>query len=396
LSYGVTYVWGTVGIILIVKYLPQIFRVDAVAAARAYEAQLGDADTSARDGGPGWQPFSGRAYRVTNPATAGRTLGDLRVAYPEYRWLAVERDGASIDATDNVVLATDDVVMLFGATGALADHTGLLGPEVAEAASLHRPLERGEVLLLDPRFVERPVAELDAAYGAALKVVAIRRDGHPLPLRRGLQPRKGDVIEVIGPPAAVAAFGRAAGKLTRSSAATDLFVLSIGMLIGFLIGLVEVPIAGIPVGLGAAGGLLVSGVLVASLLGRFPLYPQTPTPARQLMEDLGLTVFVAIVGINVGADLLAQLTGAVAAKIFVAGFLVTTLPPLLVWVVGYHGMKLNAAILMGATAGARSHSAPCREAADAVGSSVPWIGFSVGYAVSGVLLTVFGHVALLL
>ncbi len=51
---------------------------------------------------------------------------------------------------------------------------------------------------------------------------------------------------------------------------------------------------------------------------------------------------------------------------------------------------------MGATAGARSHSAPCREAAEEIGSTVPWIGFSVGYAVSGVLLTVFGYVAMLL
>ena len=51
---------------------------------------------------------------------------------------------------------------------------------------------------------------------------------------------------------------------------------------------------------------------------------------------------------------------------------------------------------MGTTAGARSHSAPWAEAAAEIGSSVPWIGFSVGYAVAGVLLTVFGYLAMLL
>ena len=72
------------------------------------------------------------------------------------------------------------------------------------------------------------------------------------------------------------------------------------------------------------------------------------------------------------------------------------MPPILVWAIGYHVMKINPAVLMGGVAGARSHSGPAREAAKEIGSSVPWIGFPVGYAVSGVLLTVFGYVAMVM
>ena len=61
-----------------------------------------------------------------------------------------------------------------------------------------------------------------------------------------------------------------------------------------------------------------------------------------------------------------------------------------------HIFKINPAVLMGGVAGARSHSDPCREAAVEIQSSVPWIGFLVGYAVSGILLTVFGYFAMLL
>lgn len=46
--------------------------------------------------------------------------------------------------------------------------------------------------------------------------------------------------------------------------------------------------------------------------------------------------------------------------------------------------------------GARSHSGPAREAAKEIGSSVPWVGFPVGYAVSRVLLTVLGYLAMVL
>jgi len=63
---------------------------------------------------------------------------------------------------------------------------------------------------------------------------------------------------------------------------------------------------------------------------------------------------------------------------------------------GPGGRADNPAVLMGGVAGARSHSGPCREAAVEIQSSVPWIGFPVGYAVSGILLTVFGYFAMIL
>ena len=53
-------------------------------------------------------------------------------------------------------------------------------------------------------------------------------------------------------------------------------------------------------------------------------------------------------------------------------------------------------MLTGGVAGSRSHSGPARESAKESDSTVPWIGFPVAYAVSGILLTVFGYFAMLL
>ncbi|MGH8044983.1 MAG: hypothetical protein ACREOX_10250, partial [Stenotrophomonas sp.] len=58
--------------------------------------------------------------------------------------------------------------------------------------------------------------------------------------------------------------------------------------------------------------------------------------------------------------------------------------------------KINPAVLMGGVAGSRSLSGPAREAAKEIDSTVPWVGFPVGYAVSGVLYTVFGYFAMVL
>jgi putative transport protein len=96
---------------------------------------------------------------------------------------------------------------------------------------------------------------------------------------------------------------------------------------------------------------------------------------------------VAIVGVNAGAILLSQLSGGLALKIFLLSFVACTIPPFIVWAVGFHVFKINPTILMGGVVGARSHSGPAKE----IGSSVPWIGLPVG-----ILLTVFGYFAMIL
>ena len=130
------------------------------------------------------------------------------------------------------------------------------------------------------------------------------------------------------------------------------------MILGFLIGAIQFPAFGAKVGLGNAGGLLVSGVIVSSLASRLRFFGNTPNAARNILEDLGLVVFVAIVGINAGNSLLAQLTGALALKIFLVGFIACTMPPIIVWAIGCHVFKINPAVLMGGVAGARCHSRP--------------------------------------
>jgi len=218
----------------------------------------------------------------------------------------------------------------------------------------------------------------------------------PLPLGLHVKLQRLDVLFVTGVKSGIDKLAAMAGRVARPSTSTDLLALAAGMILRLLIGTVTFPLAGAKVGLGNAGGLLVSGVIVSSALSRLRFLGNTPNAARNILEDLGLVTFIAIVGINAGASLATQLSAELAAKILVAGFVTCTLPPILVWAIGLHLMKINPAILMGGVAGARSHSGPARQAAKETGSSVPWIGFPVGYAVSGILLTVFGYLAMIL
>ena len=396
LSYGITYLWGTVGIILITKYLPTWWGIDARAAARAYEKEHGVASGDA-PALSGWTAGSLRAYRLENPGWVGRTMADMLRENPEYRFVNIVRDGAALGAREDLPLALGDIIALGGTLTGLTDKMGLIGPEVADRAALDLPLDRAEILVTNRDTLKKTREEWRALPGAnEVQVLSIERSGVPIPIGKNTTLQRLDVVTIVGLKSAVEKIGEAFGRVIRPSTGTDLLTLSLGMILGFLIGAIEFPAFGSKVGLGNAGGLLVAGVIVSSLTSRLRFFGNTPAAARNILEDLGLVVFVAIVGINAGNSLLAQLTGMLALKIFVLGFIACSLPPILVWVLGLYVFKFNPAVLMGGVAGARSHSGPCREAAVEIGSNVPWIGFPVAYAVSGVLLTVFGYFAMVL
>ena len=396
LAYGVTYIWGTVGIILICKYLPKWWGVDARAAAKKYEEEFGVKNMD-ESGLTGYRPGGVRAYRVTNPETAGKTIAQFRKAHPMYRVVNVVQGANALAPDPNVVLEQGNIVAIGGRIEDLTERMGLIGPEVADQKALNIPLDQAEILVTNKEVIGKPLKDFrDEEFAGQIALARMERGGNPYPAGLETKLQRMDVLHVAGLKGAVSKAGALFGRIARPSTATDLLTLAIGMILGFLIGKISVTLAGSPVGLGNAGGLLVSGVIVSSLVSRLRFFGNTPAAARNVLEDLGLVVFIAIVGVNAGATLLAQLTGSVALYIFIAGFIVCTVPPIVVWIIGYHWFKINPAVLMGGVAGARSHSGPAREAAKEIDSSVPWIGFPVGYAVSGVLLTVFGYVAMVL
>jgi putative transport protein len=452
LSYGLTYIWGTVGIILICKYLPRWWGIDAKAAAKKYEEESGVPNVD--DAGlTGYRPLTVRAYRLTNAAIVGTTVQQFVQKHPQYKVLNVLRPvqsrrvvvenqraaftmleeqptlaavgGSSmtrirqsevppasgqaprgqlpetqyekLGAADDLAFRAGDIITLGGRLEQMTQNMGLVGPEVSDQAALAIPLDAGEILVTNKALDGKPIIELkNEDFVGQVAIHHIERGGVPIPLGLNLRLQRFDVLFVAGMKSGVDKLAKLAGRIARPSSSTDLLTLALGMILGLLIGAISFPMAGARVGLGNAGGLLVSGVIVSSVASRLRFFGNTPNAARNILEDLGLIVFIAVVGINSGAALVTQLSGELAAKILIAGFVTCTIPPIVVWAIGYHWMKINPAILMGGVAGARSHSGPAREAAKEIGSSVPWIGFPVGYAVSGVLLTVFGYVAMVM
>src|SRR5687768_1363896 len=124
LGYGITYIWGTVGIILVCKYLPRWWGVDAREAARQYESDHGVPNVD--DAGfTGYRPAGLRAYRLENPQMAGKSIATFRIEHPEYRILNVVRGATVLGPDPGIVLEKGDVIALGGRLEALTAKVGL-------------------------------------------------------------------------------------------------------------------------------------------------------------------------------------------------------------------------------------------------------------------------------
>jgi putative transport protein len=113
LGYGVTYIWGTVGIILICKYLPRWWGIDARKAAKDYEAEFGVQNVD--DAGlSGFRPGGIRAYRLDNKAVVGQSIAKFRQSNPQYRIVNVVRGKEKLGADPEIVLQAGDLVAVGG------------------------------------------------------------------------------------------------------------------------------------------------------------------------------------------------------------------------------------------------------------------------------------------
>src|SRR5262249_50935192 len=149
----------------------------------------------------------------------------------------------------------------------------------------------------------------------------------------------------------------------------------------------------IHVTLGSAVGLLVVGIALSTLRTRHPAFGGPyPEPARQLLEDLGLNVFVAILGLNAGAGVVKAIASGAIGPIVVGCLLVGFVPAPVAWFVGTRGFRMNVAILLGAVAGGRCNSAGMRAAQESTESTVPAISYPVTFAISNLVLTVMAYV----
>jgi putative transport protein len=165
--------------------------------------------------------------------------------------------------------------------------------------------------------------------------------------------------------------------------------MSAGIVVGGLIGVLSVKIGGVPISLSTSGGALLAGLFLGYYRTIKPKFGQIPAPALWILNNLGLNVFIAIVGINAGPDFISGLQK-LGVSLFLWGVVATSVPLLIAVLVARFIFHFDPAILLGCCAGARTTTAALGMVQDAAKSNIPALGYGMPYAVGNTFLTIWG------
>jgi len=399
-AFAVTYL---VGVIVSTWFLsqigPRILGVDLEAECRAYETTMSGGRSTVSNQIDAWRKFDVRTFEIkANSRVVDHSVGDVEDMFPGGRFYIdrVCRGDKTAAPSRDFTLRADDRIAVAARHDLLIENASAFGIEVAEPALVPDAADVVDVIVTDKRVDGKTIdelANLPAARGVFLRCLS--RSALPIPIAPGTVVHRGDVLTLVGPPERTKHAIETLGVPDRIADATDMVFVGLGIVLGAIIGIPAIRIGAIEVGISESVGVLIGGLVFGWLRSVRPVVGRIPTPTLWLFESLGLTGFIAVVGLSAGTSFVHGIkeTG---FGLIVAAIVVLLATQTVTLLAGKYLLRMHPGILLGVVAGAGTATPALAAIQEVAKSAVPTLGYGVSYAVGNVLLALWGTVIVLL
>ena len=255
----------------------------------------------------------------------------------EGRRLFVERvrtNGKVVEVAPDLKISKGDEIVLSGRREFIIGDEQWVGQEVMDTELLDFPAEQLAVIVASKSIAGKTVDQLRAMkfmYGVSIK--SITRGGVAMPVLAQFKLQRGDVVTIIGLEREVNDAAPQIGYADRKSTKSDLIFVGLGIFIGGILGAMAIHIGGVPISLSTSGGALIAGLVLGWLRSKHPTFGRIPSSAVWLMDNLGLNMFIAVIGITSGPSFVSGLKE-VGLMMFLMGVVCTSLPLILAMFIG--------------------------------------------------------------
>lgn len=297
----------------------------------------------------------------------------------------VERDGLREVATDGFRPQPGDLVAVIGPRPAVDRITVMMGhPSSLYLTEDRSLLDMRRVAVSNHHVAGKTIAELKLLRKFGATATRVRRGDVDMLASDDFVLQIGDRVRVVAPRERLPEVAGYLGDSERGSGELDALAFSLGLLLGLLLGLVQVPLpGGGTFELGMAGGPLVMGLLLGRLTRTGPFVWALPFQAGNVLNQLGILLFLAYAGTNAGDDLVAALASDQGVRIMIAGLLVTAFAGAALNLLGPLTAGLAGPRLTGVIAGFQTQPAVLSFANERTGSDPRVnLGYALAYPVA--------------
>ena len=388
-AYAVAYPLGVLGAIFLVILAKNIFKVDVSKERRSAQE---DEDANAHR----------LACRVVNPAVIGKTLHQIigdntahmvfsrmmrddNVFFPDMD-MPLQKDDKLLIVTD--IHNKDMVPVIFGEEcPVVMKEWQRSGPKlVSKRLSITQSAITGKSL-----------RKLDIRHKYGVTVTRIQRSGVDLQADPDLILQVGDSIQVVGLEEGIEHLAKLIGNQPETLHKPNLVPIFFGITLGVLVGMIPIrfPSMPQPLKLGLAGGPLIVAILLGYFGPKLRITTYTALSANLMIREIGISLFMAAVGIGAGEDFVESLVG--GGYIWVLyGLLITIIPMTTVAIIARYAMKMDFFKICGLLSGGTTDPALLSFSEQMYGNSRIAVNYATVYPLTMFLRVVAAQVLIML
>lgn len=380
IAYGIAYPFGVIGVILFVKLLPKIMKVDLEKEARRLEIE--------RRGQ--FPELKTCIFRITNFNVFGKSLVQINARAMTGAVISrLKHDEQISIPTAHTVLREDDYIQAVGSDESLNQLAVLVGEREEGELPLDKTQEIESLLLTKKDMINKQVGDLNLQKNFGCTVTRVRRSGIDLSPSPDLELKFGDKLMVVGEKEGIKGVARLLGNNAKQLSDTDFFPIAMGIVLGVLFGKLNISFSdSLSFSPGLTGGVLMVALFLSAVGKTGPIIWSMSGQSNQLLRQLGLLLFLAEVGTSAGKNLVTTFQES-GLLMFGVGAAITVIPMMIAVIVGRLVFKIDLLDLLGTITGGMT-STPGLAAADSmVDSNIPSVAYATVYPIAMVFLILF-------
>ena len=379
LGYAVAYPLGVIGIILAIIFVRYAFRVNF----DKENEQLNNEDASHQNEA---KPIS---LIVKNPAIFGKKVSELSNLL-EHHDFVISRIWRDSDkkieiASANTQLQENDKIFVITTETEAETIKAFIGEEInmerKQWIRMESQLVNRRILITKPELNGKRLGQLKLRKLYGINITRINRAGVDLVATPGLTLQVGDRVNVVGTETAISNVEKVLGNSMKRLNEPNLITIFIGIALGIILGSLPISFPGIPqpVKLGLAGGPLVVAILISRFGYKYKLVTYTTQSANLMLREIGITLFLACVGISAGDGFVDTIVNNGGFAWIGYGFIITIVPLLIIGSIGRYFCKINYFTLMGMIAGSTTDPPALAYSNATAGNDAPSVGYATVY-----------------
>ncbi|MGE2587542.1 putative transporter [Escherichia coli] len=345
MSYAMAYPFGICGILFTMWMLRVIFRVNVETEAQQHES-------SRTNGGALIKTIN---IRVENPNLHDLAIKDVPILNGDKIICSrLKREETLKVPSPDTIIQLGDLLHLVGQPADLHNAQLVIGQEVDTSLSTKGTDLRVErVVVTNENVLGKRIRDLHFKERYDVVISRLNRAGVELVASGDISLQFGDILNLVGRPSAIDAVANVLGNAQQKLQQVQMLPVFIGIGLGVLLGSIPVFVPGFPAALklGLAGGPLIMAFILGRIGSIGKLYWFMPPSANLALRELGIVLFLSVVGLKSGGDFVNTLVNGEGLSWIGYGALITAVPLITVGILARMLAKMNYLTMCGMLAG---------------------------------------------